>query len=227
MPDIAIPIVFPDYLIAVNTPKKKVKVPDLLPFVDIFPDVVEIPKTKNKVPELGHAGILFIRGKDGLTKYYEYGRYGGTLGATRKRSIRNVSVKKGHATKDTLGYTLGQISKQSGQGGRIQGAYIEAPKGFSAMFNYAKKRMQQNSNPKRKPYDLLSNSCNHFMKETLEAGGIDVPVMIDPRPVSFIEEIRDDYADLDYTLAGHKLVVESPPASLAANMRMSALTASV
>ena len=29
MPDIAIPIVFPDYLIAVNTPKTRISIPDL------------------------------------------------------------------------------------------------------------------------------------------------------------------------------------------------------
>lgn len=77
MPDIAIPIVFPDYLIAVNTPKTRLQIPDLLPGLDILPDDIEIPETKNKFPELGHAGILFINGINGTIKYYEYGRYNG------------------------------------------------------------------------------------------------------------------------------------------------------
>ena len=60
MPDIAIPIVFPDYLIAVNTPKTKVKVPDLIPGFDLFPDAVVILETKNKLPERGHAEFCLL-----------------------------------------------------------------------------------------------------------------------------------------------------------------------
>lgn len=55
MADIVIPIVFPDYLISVNTPKTRVKIPDLIPGFDLFPDDIEVPETRNKFPELGHA----------------------------------------------------------------------------------------------------------------------------------------------------------------------------
>ena len=133
MPDIAIPIVFPDYLIAVSTPKTILPIPDLLPGIDILPANIEIPETKNKFPELGHAGVLFINGSNGTTKYYEYGRYGGSLGAVRRREIRDVSMQGGHPTKPTLSYTLSQISVKSGQNGRILGAYIEVPGKYSAM----------------------------------------------------------------------------------------------
>ena len=37
--DVVIPIVFPDYLIAVNTPPTRIEVPDLLPGFDV-PDAV-------------------------------------------------------------------------------------------------------------------------------------------------------------------------------------------
>lgn len=57
MPDIAIPIVFPDYLTAVNTPKTRISIPDLLPGIDILPDNIEISETKSKFLELGHASI--------------------------------------------------------------------------------------------------------------------------------------------------------------------------
>ncbi len=42
-----------------------------------------------KVPDLGHAGVLFIqdRGKTGSTKYYEYGRYRSNKGETRRRPM--------------------------------------------------------------------------------------------------------------------------------------------
>lgn len=221
MPDIAIPIVFPDYLIAVNTPKTKLSIPDLIPGFDILPDDIEIPETKNKFPDLGHAGVLFVNGANGTTKYYEYGRYGGSLGEVRKRKIRDVSIQGGHPTKATLSYTLSQISIKSGQSGRILGAYIEVPGKYTAMLSYASKRNRDNSNPGRKPYDLFSNSCNHFMKGVLEAAGIQVPYLLDPRPVSYIEELRNDYPDLNYSKTAHTLTVEDAPKSLALNARIS------
>lgn len=215
MPDIVIPIVFPDYLIAVNTPKKRVKIPDLIPGFDILPDDVEIPETKNKVPELGHAGVLFINGLSGTTKYYEYGRYGGGIGVVRKLPIRDVKIQSNHPTKASLSYTLSQISSKSGQNGRIAGAYIQVPNKYKAMLKYASKRHSENSNPQRKPYDLFSNSCNHFMKGVLEAADVSLPYLLDPRPNSYIEEIRDDFSDLDYSKSAHSLTIENPPASLA------------
>jgi len=75
MPDVVIPIVFPDYLISVNTPTTRLPIPDLWPWGDILPDDVEVPATRNRLPELGHAGVLFISGARGTTKYYEYGRW--------------------------------------------------------------------------------------------------------------------------------------------------------
>lgn len=219
MPDIAIPIVFPDYLIAVNTPKTKVKIPDLIPGFDLLPESFDIPETQNKFPELGHAGILFINGANGATKYYEYGRYTSSVGNTRKLPIRDVKIMSdGHPSKASLLYTLSQISAGSGQNGRILGVYIEVPGKFQAMLDYALKRMQENSNPNRKKYDLVSNSCNHFMKGVLEAAGVDTPYMLDPRPNSYIAEIRDNYPKLDYSRAEHKLVIENAPASLASNI---------
>ncbi len=228
MPDIAIPIVFPDYLIAVNTPKTKVKVPDLIPGFDLFPDSIVIPETKNKLPELGHAGILFINGASGTTKYYEYGRYASSDGNVRKLPIRDVTMAAdGHPSKASLLYTLSQISAGSGQNGRILGAYIQVPGKFKAMLDYAQKRMAENSNPNRKKYELMSNSCNHFMKGVLDTAGVDTPYMLDPRPNSYIEEIRVDFPKLDYSRAEHKLVVENPPASLASLIRVHAQPAAV
>lgn len=221
MPDIVIPIVFPDYLISVNIPETRLSIPDLLPGFDILPDDVEIPATRNKFPELGHAGVLFIHGDRGTTKYYEYGRYNGPKGMVRKLTIRNVNTQRGHPTKTSLSYTLSQISVKSGQGGRISGAYIEAPNQYAAMLKYAQKRHLENKNPARKPYDMLSNSCNHFMKEVLQAAEVKIPFLLDPRPNSYIEEIRADYQDLDYSKASHSLKVENPPQSLAFNARTS------
>ncbi len=221
MPDLVIPIVFPDYLIAVNTPRTKLPIPDLLPGIDILPEDIDIPETKNKFPDLGHAGVLFINGSKGTTKYYEYGRYGGSLGAVRKLDIRNVRIQGGHPTKPSLSYTLSQISVRSGQSGRILGAYIEVPGRYAAMLSYASKRHLENSNPGRKRYDLISNSCNHFMKGVLEATNIPIPYLWDPRPVSYIEELRDNYPDLDYSKVAHTLTVEDAPPALAFCVKVS------
>lgn len=221
MPDIAIPIVFPDYLIAVDTPKARIKIPDLIPNFDILPSGVEIPATKNKVPELGHAGILFINAQLGTTKYYEYGRYGGSIGSINKLGIRDVKIlSDGHPSKSTLTYVLSQISAKSGQGGRILGAYIVVPGKYQAMLEYAQKRMQDNTNPARQKYGLFSNSCNHFMKGILEAADVDTPYMFDPRPNSYIGELRSSFPRLDYSRAENKLVVEDAPASLAATVQV-------
>lgn len=221
MPDIAIPIVFPDYLITVNTPKTRLPIPDLLPGFDILPDDIEIPETRNKFSELGHAGILFINGINGITKYYEYGRYNGPLGYVRKLSIRDITLQHGHPSKSSLSYSLSQISVKSGQSGRILGAYIETPNKYKAMLDFATKRQLENNNSKRQPYDLLTNSCNHFMKDVLQSAGIDVPYLLDPRPNSYIEELREDHPDLDYSKASHILKVENAPQSLAFNGRVS------
>lgn len=221
MSDIAIPIVFPDYLISVNTPKTRISIPDLIPGFDLFPDSVELPETKNKFPELGHAGILFISGTTGTTKYYEFGRYGGSLGSIRKLSISNVKIQNGHPTKATLTYTLSQISVKSGQNGRILGAYIEVKNKYKSMLNYAHKRYLTNNNPNREPYNLFLNSCNHFMQDVLEAAEVKVPYMLDPRPNSYIEEIRNNFSDLDYSKSSHILKIENAPQSLASDLRIS------
>ncbi len=219
MPDVAIPIVFPDYKISVTTPTSKVEIPDLIPGFDILPDKVDIPGMNAKVPELGHAGILFFNGSTGVTKYYEYGRYA-PAGIVRKLSIRNLEMlRDGHPTKVSLKYVLSQISAKAGKGGRIEGAYIQVNGKYQAMLDYAVKRHLENNNSKRKPYDIFSNSCNHFMQGVLDAAGVGLPYMLDPRPNSYIDEIREGHPDLDYSRAENKLSVESPPPSLAFNIR--------
>jgi hypothetical protein len=59
----------------------------------LLPDDVDVPETKNKLPEPGHAGMLFIKGSSETTRYYEYGRYGGPLGTVRKLNIRDVTIQ--------------------------------------------------------------------------------------------------------------------------------------
>lgn len=194
--DVVIPVVFPDYKVAVEIQKTK---------VDVFPwttfDDFHIPAYKDRISNLGHAGILFINGKTGTTKYYEYGRYDPpkNLGLVVKaRNLPDVIVKNGKIEFSSLKKPLSFISRISGQSGRIQGVYIEVENKYDAMLAHAELRKSQNAFPNRKSYNLMTNSCIHFVKEITEKAGIATPWMADPRPNSYMGEFRDDFPDLDY-----------------------------
>lgn len=161
--DVAVPIAFPDYLIAVPRPEIRIDLPDFVPWV---PNEIVVRRETYRVPDLGHAGILFFQGSSGLTKYYEYGRYDrAARGLVRRVQIADVAMhSSGRPAWRSLASVLGMISMRAGQSGRLLGAYIELPAGsFTAMLRAAQARERTNSNPRRTPYDLLTNSCLHFM----------------------------------------------------------------
>ncbi|GAA6167144.1 hypothetical protein [Sessilibacter corallicola] len=202
--DLVIPIVFPDYKITVEIQRTKV---DIIPWVDF--DNFTTPKLKDKISNLGHAGVLFINGKTGITKYYEYGRYDppANLGIVVKaRNLPDAKIINGELDIKSLKSPLDYISRISGQAGRIHGVYIELKNKYQTMLEYAQNRKAQNANLKRTPYNLTSNSCIHFVKKVTEAAGVETPWMVDPRPNSYIGEFRDEYPDLDYFK--DKLVIE-------------------
>ncbi|EBD9555971.1 hypothetical protein DBR62_08900 [Salmonella enterica] len=91
--DYVIPVVFPDYMIGVGG---------------------------YKVPYLGHAGVLLIKGSSGVTKYYEYGRYDlEDLGIVRNPGVANVKMKGGAIVVSSFKKMLRGLSVQSGQSGDI------------------------------------------------------------------------------------------------------------
>lgn len=194
--DVAIPLAFPDYLIAVETPQQVINVPDLLPFVDILPDRIVIKEQKTKLPYLGHAGVLFFKGSTGLTKYYEYGRYDrAAKGLVRRVRIPDTTAGDNAA----LAATLNAVSRKSGQGGSIKGAYIELPNGaFEKMLAHARLREKENHNPRRKVYDITSYSCLHFAMDVCAAGGASIPPVVDPRPTGHLTLVRMSHRDLDF-----------------------------
>jgi len=218
--DVAIPIAYPDYLITVDTPKVDISLPTLPHGLDIFPRAIHVKATHNKVPDLGHAGILFFSGATGITKYYEYGRYDiAQLGLTRRVPVLNVKIDRatGYPTKESFLMCVHQLSLSAGQGGRIEGAYLElVPGKFTVMLAYCRMRVNQNSDAKRQPYSLTGHSCIHFAKQVLEAAGVSTPTMIDPRPIGYIEKLQNifpafNYAGKSLSITGIALPSAKPP----------------
>lgn len=205
MSDVVIPIVFPEYRVTVAVPAASF---DLFPFIDF--DNFKTPAYKDKFSDLGHAGVLFINGSTGLTKYYEYGRYDSAgLGLVRKiAGLPDVRVAKGEIVLSSMKNTLRHISQKSGQSGKIKAAVIQVPGKFASMLTYAEQRKKQNGIPNRKAYDLFLNSCIHFVKSVAMAAGVDTPWLFDPRPNSYIGEFRDDFSDLDYSITSNVLAIE-------------------
>lgn len=194
--DVVIPIVFPDFKIAVEIQKTKV---DVFPWTTV--DDFHIPAYKDRISNLGHAGVLFVHGKTGTTKYYEYGRYDPprNLGLVVKaRNLPDAVVKSGKIDLVSLKKPLSFISRISGQSGRILGVFIEVENKYDTMLVHAELRKSQNASPHRRPYNLMTNSCIHFVKEITERAGVPTPWMVDPRPNSYMGEFRDDFPDLDY-----------------------------
>jgi hypothetical protein len=202
--DVVIPVVFPDFKILVEIPPTE---------VDVFPawtwDNVRVPGHKDRYENLGHAGVLIVNGKTGLTKYYEYGRYDPKgVGLVRKIDLPDAKVDKGKVNLASLKPVLDKISRVAGQNGRVWGVYMEVDGKFDAMVQYAELRKNENIMPNRRPYSLTNNSCLHFSKEVTRRGGVGMPWLIDPRPVVYIGKLRDEFPDLDYGAGAGVLTIE-------------------
>lgn len=104
-------------------------------------------------------------------------------------------------TKKSLENTLASISKQSGQEGRIKGAYVKNDN-FGKMRSYAQDRMSQNDNPERKAYSLFSNNCATFALDTIMAGGENVPALpvLLPTPNVAAVEMQIKFTPIEFNL---------------------------
>lgn len=205
MKDLIIPIVFPDYKITVEIPETNI---DIIPWFEF--DNITTPASKQRLENLGHAGVLLVDGKSGVTKYYEYGRYDSPgLGVVQSVRLPNAKTDSNGVVINSLTAPLQTISRVAGHGGRIEGVMIEVELGtFFKLNELILIRMSQNTNADRTPYDITENSCIHFVKWVVEAAGQRTPWMFDPRPISYIGEFRDDYPDLDYSPSDKLLQIE-------------------
>ena len=124
----------------------------------------------NGIPFTGHAGVLLINNKTGLTKYYEFGRYNGNLkGVVRKPYLSDVIIgEDGKPTIESLKRVLKEISNKSGNHGDIEGAYIISNQ-FKEMNDYAIQKMAESKDPnsKRKGYSFISNNCATFAMDVI------------------------------------------------------------
>jgi RHS repeat-associated protein len=139
---------------------------------------------------LGHAGALLINPANGVTRYYDFGRYGGTTGIVRNLPLaNNVAMSGGVPTTASLAKVLAEVSKIAGNGGRIEGAYFSGAN-FSAMSSYAQGLVGKTAG--HGGYGEWSPlcSCNTFQKDLLQKGGVETPSMIDPRPNSYIQKLQ-------------------------------------
>ena len=176
-----------------------------------FPDY-KISTPIGKIGNLGHAGVLLIDNKTGVTKYYEYGRYDKEgKGVVRTFAVPNVKIGQDKKpTLESLNKTLSIISEQAGHAGRIEGAYIESDK-FKEMKNYAESKIAENANSKRKEYSLRNNNCGTFAADVLKQGPSvkdKAPVIIDPRPNSIVKEYQDNFKSLNYDPKKRQVKIE-------------------
>ena len=176
-----------------------------------FPDY-KISTPIGKIGNLGHAGVLLIDNKTGVTKYYEYGRYDKEgKGVVRTFAVPNVKIGQDKKpTLESLNKTLSIISEQAGHAGRIEGAYIESDK-FKEMKNYAESKIAENANSKRKEYSLRNNNCGTFAADVLKQDPSvkdKAPVIIDPRPNSIVKECQDNFKSLNYDPKKRQVKIE-------------------
>ena len=188
----AILIVFPDYSINIyKTPEIKI------PFIR-----KNIKSRKINTNTVGHAGILLIDNKSGLTKYYEYGRYktnDGTSGKVRNITVPNVKIgKDGKPTNESLNNVLKTLSGEAGKNGRIVGAYVISSE-FDKMNSYAINKLNESNignpsyNKEREPYSIWNNNCGTFSVDVIKQDkSVDIPTIINPSPVNIVNEFLEE-----------------------------------
>ncbi|MNZ51948.1 hypothetical protein D3C78_697800 [compost metagenome] len=185
--DLVIPLVFPDYQIHIDGYE-----------AEFFGRRIKIPS--QKAPYLGHAGVLIINGKTGLTKYYEYGRYPGPgpAGRTRSGRIPDVALKGGMIVESSLLKTLRTISVAHGQKGRISGVVLRG-KVFDQAISWLKSKEAGNLDLNRKEYDLGNHNCMTFVADLVDYIGLESPfrppVVV---PSAYIEQFQLSMPDLEY-----------------------------
>jgi hypothetical protein len=134
----------------------------------------------------GHAGVLLVR-SDGLTKYYEFGRYDpANNGLVRNQVVPNAQIASdGRTTPTSLKNILSILSTKSGKGGRIRAAYF---------INVDFDKMLTKATSPQPRYDITDFNCGQYAESVILQGNsrIDVPLIIDPTPNNIVDEYIEE-----------------------------------
>lgn len=165
--------------------------------------------------QVGHAGVLLIS-HEGLTKYYEIGRYANDQrGRVRRVVVPNVQMQSGRATVASLGKVLKVLSDKSGQNGRIRAAYF-INMDFKKMNDHAAYLLsestpgQQGYDANRKSYSITSYNCGRFAEIVIRKGHskVDQPTVINPTPNNRVKEyIEEGNAEVTYNPTSNEIVI--------------------
>lgn len=164
---------------------------------------IESETALGRVGGLGHAGVL-ISAHNGLTKYYDYGRFktsDGTKGKVKNWRVPNAKLGKDGISVESLSKIFDVLSQGSGQNGRIEAVRFKNLD-FKKMNEYAYQKFKESNignpeyNKNRKPYGLTSNNCGHFAESVIEKGGdIAKPIIVNPSPINFVDEYWEEGYD--------------------------------
>lgn len=135
---------------------------------------------------VGHAGVLLIK-SNGLTKYYEFGRYDPAKnGLVRNQSVPNAEFESnGKPTSSSLKKILSSLSTQSGKSGRIRAAYF---------INMDFDKMLAQATATQPKYDIISFNCGQYAESVILKGNtcIDRPLIINPTPNNIVDEYIEE-----------------------------------
>lgn len=150
-----------DDAIYVDYPQHMVTIPDNLRVWGIVP---------TKMP-FGHAGVVAVDPATGITKYFEYGRYGDDFGRVRTFPIPDLVMDP--ATKRPTESSLKKLKEflrnhEQSEGSKTNVDFTYHPESnFQKVVDFAKQRMYDK---KRKPYSIPTNTCKTFASDAVEAG---------------------------------------------------------
>lgn len=113
---------------------------------------------------IGHSGTIAFDPQNGETRYYEFGRYGGTCGNVRGpfNVGKIVFDKDGNATPESIDAALKAASEAFGKNKPTYSEYSK--KSFTEVVDYAERRKREAATCER-PYNFLFDNCNTFGRE--------------------------------------------------------------